>query len=477
MAAPALEWNYALAKACFLSRSSPSVSPRITVALLLTAKNDHEIESEDLINPRRAAHERAVVAFATVQLCALIYLQKFALFAPAFSLSVSMLIMLAGVAWLFVTGDLRFVTPRSAAMLLFLGFCFLSESLANGSWSSLTQLILLYIPMALSADISVAVYKRIMNRFILLMIVPAGIMLVQYAYQKLTSLSDPFNLENFFPKSILMPGFYYNAKYPWYSTFSRPNGFFFLEPSFASAFTASATILEISYFRRPWCTALLVAATVLSLGGTGVFMLAIAAPFLLVRESPRVVVVVAIMAVVALIVMLMLDIPLPMTNRLDELNDEHSSGGLRLLMPAEEFGRLLSHPSYYLAGDGAGSISPQEAGNPWPLVKVFREYGLIAMILFLAFYLVGIVEPSNLPLKVALSIVYFFTGGYLLSPALDGLIILLCFVLAPMKTESRSIADSGDAARQMWVARPRLRPVVAALIPGQDGTARNPPVQ
>ncbi len=443
---------------------------------LLGTKNHTGIESADLLGLGEVAHERAVMAFATLQFFALIYLQKFALFAPAFPLAVSMLIMFGSVACMVLTGNLRFVPSRTAVFLLFLASCFLSESMVSGSWASLAQLILLYIPMALSADISATLYKRIAKRFIMLMILPAGIMIVQYAYQKLTSLSDPFNLENFFPKSILMPGFYYNAHFPWNSNFSRPNGFFFLEPSFASAYAASAAILEISYFRRPWCVVLLIAATVLSMGGTGALMLAVAAPFLLARESPRVVAVVAAIAVAALIVMLVLNIPLPMTNRMDELNDEHSSGGLRLLMPAAEFGRLLSHPSYYLAGDGAGAISPLEAGNPWPLVKVFREYGLVAMILFLAFYLVGIVGPSNLPLKVALSIVYFFTGGYLLSPALDGLIIMLCFVLAP-KTEPEAIAVSGDATRRTQIGRRSAGPIAAALAPGQEDAARHRPIR
>jgi len=440
----------------------------------LGAKNHTGIESANLFDLRDAVRERAVLAFATLQFFALIYLQKFALFAPSFPLAVPMLIMFGSVIWMLVRGNLRFVPSRTAVFLLFIGACFLSESMADGSWSSLTQLTLLYIPMALSADVPATLYKRIMNRFIILMILPAAIMIVQYAYQKLTSLSDPFNLENFFPKSILLPGFFYNARFPWYSTFSRPNGFFFLEPSFASAYTASAAILEISYFRRPWRAVLLVAATVLSLGGPGALMLAVAAPFLLLRESPRVVAVVAVMVVVAVVAMILLDIPLPMTNRIDELSDAHTSGGLRLLMPAAEFGRLLSDPSYYLLGDGAGSISPAEAGNAWPLVKVFREYGLVAMILFLAFYMVGIIGQSNLPLRVALSIVYFFTGGYLLSPAMDGLIIVACFILAPMNTERELIADSDDAAIRTRGGRPWMRPIVPALASRQDGTARHP---
>ena len=58
------------------------------------------------------------------------------------------------------------------------------------------------------------------------MILPAGIMITQYAYQKLTGLSDPINLEQLFPKSILMPGFFYNAHYPWTLPLADPMGSF-----------------------------------------------------------------------------------------------------------------------------------------------------------------------------------------------------------------------------------------------------------
>ena len=83
------------------------------------------------------------------------------------------------------------------------------------SWSSLTQVILLYVSMALRANVTQALYRRIMNRFIMLMILPAGINhWKDYAYQNLTGLTDPFNLEQLFPKSILTSGFFYNVHYP-----------------------------------------------------------------------------------------------------------------------------------------------------------------------------------------------------------------------------------------------------------------------
>ena len=50
------------------------------------------------------------------------------------------------------------------------------------------------------------------------------------------------------------------------------------------------------------------------------------------------------------------------------------------------------------------------------------------MISFIIFYMSGIAGNFNLPLKIALSIVYFFTGGYLLTPNLVGLLAILCFI-------------------------------------------------
>ena len=69
--------------------------------------------------------------------------------------------------------------------------------------------------------------------------------------------------------------------------------------------------------------------------------------------------------------------------------------------------------------------------------KLLYQYGLPAMISFLVLYILGIARFSNLPLKVALSIVYLFTGGYLLSPAMAELVILFLFILTPDRDPAR----------------------------------------
>jgi hypothetical protein len=368
----------------------------------------------------------------------LIYLQKFALGGSSFPIPLPFVIMLASIGWMIVSRNLGFDGRRLVGYLVFVACCLWSQSLSGGSLPSLMELVLLYSTMTLYLNVPQPTYLRVLNRFSMLMVFPACIIIVQYAYQKLTGLSDPISMDRMIPKSMLLPGFIYEARYPWNSTFSRPNGLFFLEPSFASAFTASAAIIDITYFRRPYRTILMVVATFLSMGATGTLMLVVAAPFLLARETPRVGVVVATTGVVLLTAMYLLDAPLPLISRVDELHKIDSSGAGRLSLPAFQLITLLSDPSYLLMGDGAGSISPSNgravpAMVAWPIVKLVSEYGLVALISFLVFYLLAIAGNFNLPLKIALSVVYFFTGGYLLSPTLVELLAILCVVVVPVK--------------------------------------------
>jgi hypothetical protein len=384
------------------------------------------------------AHERVVVAFADLQIFALIYLQKFAIGGISFPIPVPMLIMLISIAWMAVTRNLSFSAPRLAGYIVFATCCLWSQSLSGGSLPSLVELVLLYGALTLCAHVSESTYRQIIDSFTMFMLFPAFIIIVQYAYQKLTGLSDPINMDRMIPKSALLQGFFYDAHYPWNSAFSRPNGFFFLEPSFASAFTASAAIIELSYFRRPYRLVLMLAATVLSMGATGMSMLLIAAPFLLVRETPCVGVMVTIAAIVALGALYMLDVPLPLVSRLDELHSNTSSGAGRVMLPALQFLTLLSDPSYLVTGDGAGSVAPstervETLMTAWPMLKLIKEYGLLSMISFSIFYMSGIAGKFNIPLKATLSVVYFFTGGYLLSPVMVELLVILCFIVSPMK--------------------------------------------
>lgn len=407
--------------------------------------------------PIQRVEGRFAVRFMTFQLFCLIYLQKFGLFTASFPLSITMLVLVTGVWSAATFGYLRISLPRLAFYLTFIGTCLVSQSLAaEGSFPSLMQVVLLYTSMIVFMTVSRAEYWQIMNRFVMMLILPAIIVIIQYSYQKATGHSNPISMNQMLPKSVLMQGFYYEDFYPWYSTFMRPNGFFFLEPSFASAFLATGAIIEITYFRRLGYFVLLSVATVLTLGATGMSMLVIAAPLLLSRESPWITVLVVAAVLIALFGAFLLDLPLPLVSRLTELGDSNSSGGGRMLLPALTLVERLSDISYFLIGDGAGSIDRRMLA--WPLLKVLTEYGLIAMMSFVALYAVSIWGADNFALKVALSVVYLFTGGYLLDPVMLELLVLLLFII---KVDTRK-NDQRDGTTR---AVPDGSPVAAHFAP------------
>jgi hypothetical protein len=372
--------------------------------------------------------DRAVLWFATVQMIAVIYLQKIAMSNGSLPVSLPMIIMFASVAWMIRSQNLQFDSTRLIPYLVFVFWCLYSQSLSGGSIPSILELILLYGCLTLRANLSYSAYLQLFDRFVKLMVVPAGIILMQYVYQKATGLSNPLDMDRMLPRGLLLPGFTYEFHYPWYSTFMRPNGFFFLETSFASMFTAAASIVEIIYFRRRFYVGLMLISTALTMGGTGISMLAVVTPFLLLRESPRLVIALLLLIVAYLIIVYLYDLPLLLSSRLDEFNHTRSSGSNRLVEPIGDLMRMLFDPSYFFLGSGAGSSK----GLTWPVVKLGSDYGLISVIPFMVFYISSVAKNKvNLPLTIGLSFIYFFTGGYLLSPILVELLFLLCFLAVP----------------------------------------------
>ncbi len=385
-----------------------------------------------LADPRN--RDDAVVRFATLQFFCLIYLQKIAIGPSSFPLSLPMLVMFGSLCWMLLSRKIELAPMTLIFYLLFVSLCLVSELQVVGgsSLSSLMDVVLLYSFMTVSAPLPADRYLGVLNRFVYLMIFPACIITFQYFFQSLTGLGNPLNMDRILPSWLLLGGFIYEAPYHWGFAFMRPNGFFFLETSFASMFAASAAIIEITYFKRPALVALMVAATFLSLGGTGITMIIIAAPLLLARQTPRVAGLLLVVAIAGLVTADALHVTLPLLSRVSELGKDNSSGTGRLLIPAADLLRLLTDPAHLIKGTGAGSTT-ENAGSLWPIAKLLQEYGLATMASFIIFFLFGIVGSFNIPLKVALAITYNFTGGYLLNPVMVELLSLLCVIFVPIR--------------------------------------------
>lgn len=393
--------------------------------------------------------QRVILNFATLNIFSVIYLQKIALFSPKFMLSVPMLVLFLSSAYMMVnfSGYLTIVPRRLAAYLIFTGCCLFSEAFAHGSILSLLLLLTLYATTTVEARVDESTCRKIFNRYVMMMILPSGIIIVQYFYQIITHRSDPLSMDAYLPHQFMLMGYNYAAHTPWNSYFIRPNGFFFLEPSWVSCFLAVAFVLEITYFRRYKIAILLIAATFLCKGDTGLVLLIVAAPFLLARERPQIVIMAVVCGILSVSVAYALNVPLPLISRTTELQTDHSSAGERLVLPTQELLQKVFDPSYLAIGNGAGdpaatkTYSPQDlrkifksqraVSNPWPIVKVVTEYGLLSMIAFILLFSVSIAGNFNIPLKVGLGAIYMFTGGYLLSPIMVVLVILMCFMFVP----------------------------------------------
>jgi hypothetical protein len=373
----------------------------------------------------------------------LLYLEKLSVGSVTFRLGIPLLIMGASVTWMILSNNLHVSGRRLCWYMVFVGGCVLSQILAGlqGSLPSVLDVVMVYGFLIIATDLSEADFQQfVLKRFINFMILPAVIVLFQYLIQKVAGMPDPLNMNLMVPKSLLTTGYYYNAPYPtWTSKFTRPNGFFFLEPSFVSMFTASAAIIDMTYFRRPKMIALMVLATFLSTGGTGTTMLLVASPFLLAREKPKVVLTVAAAVLGGLVLAVVTGHgdQLPLVSRLSEL-DQHdvgpttASAGARMVVPLTKLFELLADGGYYITGTGAGSTTV-EYGSAWPIVKILKEYGAVVMVVYFIMFVVVIFGDvkSNLPLKVTIFFVFQFTGGYLLDDPFLIFIALLCMNQPP----------------------------------------------
>lgn len=405
-------------------------------------------------------HTRAVVRFVTLNLFSLLYLQKFAFGPGSAQISLPMVITAGSLVWMTLTRNISFAGDRLGWYLGFVGCLLFSQVLSGiaGSLPSFLELVLLYWTMTIVTDLSEGDYRRyVLDRFIKMMIVPAFIVIFQNCIQNVAGLADPLDMNAMLPHSILLQGFYYNAHYPlWSSPFTRPNGFFFLEPSFVSFFLASATIFDITHFRRPHLIGLFVAATILSTGETGLTVLMVASPFLLAREAPVTIVTVICVGIVGLLTAYLWGANIPMISRLDEL-DHPSSGWDRMVVPATRLVELMGDPGDFFTGRGAGATGP-ELGNAWPMLKLTYEYGILPTIFYVILYLLVITHDRlNIAWKVAVSFMYQFTGGYLLAGTLITFVALACLNEPPGRypIKRSSLFSRKSADRRALVAPQR----------------------
>ncbi|WP_426955253.1 hypothetical protein [Muricoccus radiodurans] len=363
----------------------------------------------------------------------LIYLQKFGLTVSAdLQFSIPMLFYFLLMPVMLLRSQAVIDGRRLCLYLTFLAAVLASQVLASStpSISSLMQLLLLYLPFVLVCRLEREDIAALFRLFSTLMILPALLVLVQYAYQLAHGAGTSLGINPYVPSQFLLQGYMYESSTENWITYNRPNGMVFLEPSFCSAFLASAIILELCTRVAKARILLFSVALVACAGATGMVMLGVALPLIALRRAPATTLILASLAGVLVLVLLWLGVDLPMTSRIEELGSQGASGNARLMLPFERLFDLLVDPSLFFSGHGAGSITAQaeQFGAAWALLKMMYEYGILAAFLYLLLFISSADGQIPLALKVALCVIFHLTGGYLLSPILVPLIFAFCVV-------------------------------------------------
>jgi hypothetical protein len=289
----------------------------------------------------------------------------------------------------------------------------------NISLPSLAFLILLHLPYVVYMAGAERVMKTLFAIFLNVALFIALCGIGQYVLQFFVAPAYVFPLENFLPADLLVSGFNMQAPIAYGSSIYRANGIFMQEPSFFSQFLAIAVLVEMLGPARLWRVALCVVAIMASHSGTGLIVLAVCLPILIVARRRWNLVIIAVITLLLLILAapyLHLD---HLIARVGEFGSERSSayerfvGGFRIFEDS-----VAADPVRLLFGYGAGSYRDLVHGLNHPaaemaLFKIVVEYGLVGTLLYFGFVLFCLFGARGpFVLRLALVITLFLNGAY-----------------------------------------------------------------
>jgi len=289
----------------------------------------------------------------------------------------------------------------------------------NISLPSLALFILLHLPyvaqIAAGKSVTAAVQRTFLN--VALFIALCG--LTQYALQFHVEKPYIFPIENFLPADWLATGFNMQAPIAYGSSVYRPNGIFMPEPSFFSQLLAIATVIELLGPKRLWRIALYVIAIFASHSGTGLILLAVCVPVLILVNGRWNLVIGA----AVILALLLLAGPYfhmdQFTARIGEFGSERSSAYERFIGGFYIFDASIgTDPLRMLFGYGAGSYRDivhalNRPAAEMALFKIVVEYGLVGTLLYFGFMFFCIFSArGSFVLRLALAVCLFLNGAY-----------------------------------------------------------------
>lgn len=342
---------------------------------------------------------------------------------PAIGLLFPVILMALGVGLL--TGRLQFQAPRLALLLLMLSVLSLIQVWRGDIFSlgSLAMMALLGLAYTPATRPNTVTHEDAMRFFCNLSAIIAAAGVLQFALQFVGGTALAFPIETFVPEEFRTRG-YNDMNVLYYgSEIYKATGVVMLEPSVFCQLCALGLTCELVYRSRGWRMVLYAAAIVVSYSGTGLLILAVTLPMLVVLHR-RWDLMLRGLLVLAILALLVEPLNLNVTmNRASEFGSAGSSAYIRFVGWVELFAdKLWTEPARALFGYGSGSFFEAAAGyraSEMAHAKIVFEFGVIGGLLYFAFIFYCLLgSRAPVVLRAGIMVAYFMNGAY--SPSVTG---------------------------------------------------------
>ncbi|MGC1304243.1 MAG: hypothetical protein WA840_17890 [Caulobacteraceae bacterium] len=382
------------------------------------------------------AKDWILLSFFLVQVLGVTVLQKFGLPIGEDVMEIAVFTSWIGIAMLVLNGLIGLDPVR---LLLFGAFAItaVASQLLGGQPFSLNSVFLalaLYAPFALRFYVAPAFYRRCMDIFLNVMLIAGGLVVLQQLIQLAVGWQAWPDLDKLTPHQFLFSGYNYLQPISYGAKYYKPNAFVFLEVSFVSQFTTIALMIELVLYQRLLRMAFYAVVLLISFAGTGLLLLAICAPLVLTKLSPRMLVTMGILVGVAAVVAGAIGWYDQVSHRFGEIGTAGSSGYYRFNVPFQIVGDMASDPQFMFTGHGAGSTGSGQSQNVAgfilvPFAKIIYEYGFLTFFVFYAFLIYSLfAEAPSFLIAFALFAFFNMGGGGFVVPVY----VITCQVLGTM---------------------------------------------
>jgi hypothetical protein len=303
------------------------------------------------------------------------------------------------------------------------------------------------------------------STFLNLALVLAWCGIAQFFLQSVIDVRFLFPIENFFPSSLVVQHFNSQGIVEYGSQTYRANGVFLPEPSFFSQLMGIAIVLELCLKGRWHRLAVYGVALLAAAAGTGLLILAICVPLLIMKRARWDLLLLAAAAIAVVGALGDSSYAGHLASRAGEFNANGSSAFARFIGGFYLFDQFLwNDPWRTLFGFGAGSFSELASHAHYsvaemPVFKMILEFGLLGALLYflvIGYFLFSSPAPKLLSLAIAIA---FLLNGIYAAFAQALALGLLVWPFASARSTSRvdraatTPAEPGAADRS-WAAPP-----------------------